>query len=57
MTPKEWNRLFDQFHAARKKSGWERVAMLDAACRESTALRKAVEELLRVGNAVWCPTR
>jgi eukaryotic-like serine/threonine-protein kinase len=47
MTPEEWNRLFDVFHAAREKSGGERVAVLDSACGENTLLRKAVEELLR----------
>jgi hypothetical protein len=51
MTPEEWNRLFDVFHAAREKSGGERVAVLDAACGESTLLRKAVEELLREDEA------
>jgi eukaryotic-like serine/threonine-protein kinase len=47
MTPEEWNRLFDVFHAAREKSGGERVTVLDSACGENTLLRKAVEELLR----------
>jgi eukaryotic-like serine/threonine-protein kinase len=47
MTSEEWNRLFDLFHAAREKSGNERVMVLDAACGESAQLRKAVEELLR----------
>ena len=51
MTPEEWNRLFDLFHAAREKSGGERVMVLDAACGESTPLRKAVEELLREDEA------
>ncbi|HET6219788.1 MAG TPA: protein kinase [Acidobacteriaceae bacterium] len=51
MTPEEWNRLFDVFHAAREKSGGERVTVLDAACGESTLLRKAVEELLREDEA------
>jgi hypothetical protein len=47
MTSEEWNRLFEVFHTAREKSGCERVMLLDAACGESTLLRKAVEELLR----------
>jgi eukaryotic-like serine/threonine-protein kinase len=51
MTPEEWNRLFDLFHAAREKSGGERVMVLDTACGESTPLRKAVEELLREDEA------
>jgi hypothetical protein len=51
MTPEEWNRLFDLFHAAREKSGGERVMVLDATCGESTLLRKAVEELLREDEA------
>ena len=51
MTSEEWNRLFDLFHAAREKSGDERVMVLDAACGESTLLRRAVEELLREDEA------
>jgi eukaryotic-like serine/threonine-protein kinase len=51
MTSEEWNRLFDLFHAAREKSGAERVMVLDAACGESTLLRRAVEELLREDEA------
>ena len=51
MTPEEWNRLFDVFHAAREKSGGERVMVLDSACGENTLLRKAVEELLREDEA------
>jgi serine/threonine protein kinase len=51
MTPEEWNRLFDVFHAAREKSGGERVTVLDSACGEDTLLRKAVEELLREDEA------
>jgi eukaryotic-like serine/threonine-protein kinase len=51
MTPEEWNRLFDVFHAAREKSGGDRVTVLDSACGEDTLLRKAVEELLREDEA------
>ena len=51
MTSEEWNRLFDLFHAAREKSGGERVMVLDAACGENTMLRRAVEELLREDEA------
>ena len=51
MASAEWEQIFDLFHAAREKSGSERVALLDTACGESTALRKAVEELLREDEA------
>lgn len=51
MTSEEWTQLFDLFHAARERSGPDRVALLDAACSESTLLRKAVEELLREDEA------
>ncbi len=51
MTSEEWNRLFNLFHAVREKSGGERVMVLDAACGESTLLRRAVEELLREDEA------
>ena len=51
MTSEDWDRLFDLFHAAREKSGGERVMVLDAGCGEDTMLRKAVEELLREDEA------
>jgi Tol biopolymer transport system component len=51
MTPEEWNRLFDLFHAVREKSGGERAVMLETACGEDTLLRKAIEELLREDEA------
>jgi eukaryotic-like serine/threonine-protein kinase len=51
MTSEEWSRLFDVFHAAREKSGGERILLLDSACGDSTQLRKAVEELLREDEA------
>lgn len=51
MKPTEWNQIFEVFHAAREKSGGERVALLDTACGENTPLRKAVEELLNEDEA------
>lgn len=47
MAPAEWNRMMDLFHAAREKSGEERVALLDSACGVNTLLRKAIEDLLK----------
>jgi serine/threonine protein kinase len=47
MGPAEWDRIFDLFHAAREKSGGDRVILLDSACGEGTPIRKAVEELLK----------
>ncbi|MBV9501071.1 MAG: serine/threonine-protein kinase [Acidobacteriaceae bacterium] len=47
MGPAEWDQIYDLFHAAREKSGGERVLLLDEACGENTLLRKAVEELLK----------
>ena len=43
----EWSQIVEVFHAAREKSGDERVVLLDTACEGNTLLRKAVEELLR----------
>src|SRR6185437_6235667 len=51
MAPAEWDQIFELFHAAREKSGGERVVWLDTACGENTALRKAVEELLKEDEA------
>jgi len=50
MKPAEWNQIFEVFHAAREKSGGERVMLLDSACGENTLLGKAVEELLGRAN-------
>ena len=51
MAPTEWNQIFELFHAAREKSGGERVMLLDTACGENSLLRRAVEELLREDEA------
>jgi hypothetical protein len=51
MAPAEWNDIFDLFHAAREKSGCERVMLLDTACGENNLLRQAVEELLKEDEA------
>jgi Tol biopolymer transport system component len=52
MAATEWDRIFEVFHAARERSGGERVLLLDAACGENTVFRKAVEELLKHHEAV-----
>ncbi len=51
MAPTEWDEIFEIFHAAREKPAGERVPLLDTACGENTAFRKAVEELLRHDEA------
>lgn len=51
MAPTEWNQIFELFHAAREKSGGERVMLLDSACGDNSLLRKAVEELLKEDEA------
>jgi hypothetical protein len=51
MTPEEWSRLFNLFHAVREKSGAERAVMLDTACGQNTLLRRSVEDLLREDEA------
>ncbi|MFZ0592947.1 MAG: protein kinase [Bryobacteraceae bacterium] len=52
MAAEEWDRIFVVFHAARERSGGERVLLLNAACGEDTLFRKAVEELLKHDEAV-----
>jgi Tol biopolymer transport system component len=47
MNPAEWDHIYSVFHAARDKSGNDRVLLLDESCGENTLLRKAVEELLK----------
>jgi eukaryotic-like serine/threonine-protein kinase len=51
MGPAEWDQVLEIFHAAREKSGSERISLLDAACGEKTPLRAAVEELLKEDEA------
>jgi Tol biopolymer transport system component len=51
MAPAEWDQVFELFHAARERSGGERVLLLETACAGNTALRKAVEELLKEDEA------
>ncbi len=51
MAPAEWDQVFELFHAARERSGGERMLLLEAACGENTVLRKAVEELLKEDEA------
>ncbi|MBV9223432.1 MAG: protein kinase [Acidobacteriaceae bacterium] len=51
MAQAEWDQIVDLFHAAREKSGDERVMLLDAACGENTVFRKVIEELLREDEA------
>lgn len=47
MTPAEWKRVEELFHAARQRPPEERTAFLDEACGEAPALREKVEALLR----------
>ncbi|HZQ51180.1 MAG TPA: protein kinase [Bryobacteraceae bacterium] len=51
MAPAEWDQVLELFHAAREKSGGERVLLLQEACGGKPDLRKAVEELLKEDEA------
>ena len=47
MAPAEWDQVLELFHAAVESSPNERSKLLDEACGSDTAIRKAVEDLLR----------
>ena len=47
MAPAEWNQVLELFHAALETSPEARTLLLDQACGTETAIRKAVEDLLR----------
>lgn len=47
MSPEQWNKVLDLFHAACEKTGGERVALLDAASSRDPSLRVLVEQMLR----------
>ena len=47
MTPSEWDRVLELFHAAVETPPDERTMLLDQVCSADTGIRSAVEELLR----------
>lgn len=51
MRPEQWNKAVDLFHAAREKSGGERVALLESACAGNAELQQTVEQMLRDDEA------
>jgi eukaryotic-like serine/threonine-protein kinase len=51
MEPEQWNQVVELFHAAREKTGEERIALLESACAGNAALRESVEQLLRDDEA------
>ena len=56
MTPEQWQRIEDLYHAAYARPPADRAAYLAEACRGDDALRRQVESLLDVrtrGTASW----
>src|SRR6516225_712004 len=51
MSPEQWNKIVELFHAAREKTSAERAALLDSASAADPALRLAVEQMLRDDEA------
>src|SRR5262249_16584173 len=51
ISPEHWNKVVELFHAAREKTGQERVALLDSACSGDPSLRLVVEQMLRDDEA------
>jgi len=50
MSPEQWNKIVELFHAAREKTSTERAALLDSASAEPE-LRLVVEQMLRDDEA------
>ena len=51
MSPEQWNKIVELFHAAREKTSTERAALLDSACTADPELRLIVEQMLRDDEA------
>jgi serine/threonine protein kinase len=51
MSPEQWNKIVELFHAAREKTSTERAALLDSACTADPELRRIVEQMLRDDEA------
>ena len=51
MSPEQWNKIVELFHAAREKTSTERAALLDSASASDPELRLAVEQMLRDDEA------
>ena len=47
MSPEQWKKVNELFHAACEKTGADRVALLDSASSDDPSLRVAVEQMLR----------
>ena len=46
LTPGQWQRLEELYHAALAVSPADRAALLDRACSDDDVLRRAIDELL-----------
>jgi len=53
MSPEQWNKIVELFHAARAKTPTERAALLDSASAADPELRLAVEQMLRDDEASY----
>ena len=51
MSPEQWNKIVELFHAAREKTSTERAALLDSASAADPELRMALEQMLRDDEA------
>src|SRR5215467_12619230 len=51
MSPEQWNKVVELFHAAREKNDGERVALLASSCSDNPSLRAVVEQMLRDDQA------
>jgi len=47
MSPEQWNKIVELFHAARERTSTERAALLDSAFAAHPELRLVVEQMLR----------
>jgi Tol biopolymer transport system component len=47
VSPNEWSRAVELFHAAREKTGGDRTAFLDSECSGDASLRLLIDQMLR----------
>jgi len=51
VSPEQWNRAVELFHAAREKTGCHRITLLDSECSGDAELRLLIEQMLRDDEA------
>ena len=54
MTPARWHQITEIFHAALARTGIDRDAFLESACRHDPSLRREVDAMVLAAQAAIC---